>query len=274
MVNQDCATTCPHKNCPMSKSEKSAPCNVISRRQKKVYWAMIFVLGILAAINIYMPYGSFAPVDPELPLPKPLFALANFFIMFIIYGGLGYIALKLCPSLELPGMWKDGENWRTILVKPIYYAIVLGVLFIFIDIMLANYNSMGRFPHPPFPTSLIASGAAGIGEELIFRLFQITVFLWALNKLFKIGKSNLAFWFVALVSAFAFTIGHIPVVMYITGVKEIGNLNPILLIELFVLNGSLSLAAADLYRKHGYVSAVVLHFVLDLVWHVFYGLLS
>ncbi len=246
--------------------------DIWSKGQRNTYLLLIVVLGILSAVNVYMPMGEIPGVDMELPMPKHVFAIATFFIMVILYGGLGYAALRLNPGLDLPGMWGKGEGFRNLVGKAAFYGIVLAVLFIFIDIMAAPLNGVGRLMHPPFPTSLVASTVAGIGEELMFRLVVITFLMWIFDKLFRSGARSGAFWTAAVIAALMFSVVHVPFVIAVAGRKEIQQFPPLLLVELIVLNGSLSLAAADLYRKHGIVAAMVIHFVLDIVWHVVYGL--
>jgi len=55
----------------------------------KIYVVLIITLAILAAINIFLPQGSFLPILPaqELPASKLVLALMNAAIMLILYGG-------------------------------------------------------------------------------------------------------------------------------------------------------------------------------------------
>ncbi len=269
----DCQS-CRHENGENPVCQSCAEPPIWTKPQRNTYLLLVLLLGIAAGINIYLPMGDFVPKDMELPLPKHFFAIMTFFMMMIIYGGLGYAALRLNPKLGLPGMWKQGDSMKNIVWKPVFYGIVLGVMFIFLDIMLADFNGLGRIPHPPFPTSIVASTAAGIGEEIMFRLVVITFLLWIFGKLIKTATGEKTFWVAAIVSALLFSFAHLPSVMYIVGITDPMNFPLILLAELIILNGSLSLAAADLYRKHGFVSAVIIHFVLDIVWHVLYGAFS
>jgi membrane protease YdiL (CAAX protease family) len=56
--------------------------------------------------------------------------------------------------------------------------LVMGLFFILVDTLLSPLRRIGPLPHPPFPTSVVASIAAGIGEELLFRLFFISFWVW------------------------------------------------------------------------------------------------
>ena len=73
----------------------------------KIYIALIITLAILAAINVFLPQGSFLPILPsqELPTSKPVIALVNACIMLILYGGLGFLGLKLSQKLGFAEIW-------------------------------------------------------------------------------------------------------------------------------------------------------------------------
>ena len=52
-----------------------------------IYIGLIITLAILAAINVFLPQGSFPLTPPqELPASKPVLALVNAAIMLILYG--------------------------------------------------------------------------------------------------------------------------------------------------------------------------------------------
>ncbi|MFC7046941.1 type II CAAX prenyl endopeptidase Rce1 family protein [Halobacteriaceae archaeon GCM10025711] len=113
-----------------------------------------------------------------------------------------------------------------------------------------------------------------MGEEIVFRLFLIPLVVWLLSvKLLHGRHRTLAFWTAAGLSAVAFTVAHLPSVLFLLGTRSIGAVPPVLLGELFVLNGLLSLVAAVLFRRSGFLAAVGVHFWTDVVWHVVYGVL-
>jgi hypothetical protein len=73
----------------------------------KIYIGLIITLAILGAIDVFLPQGSFSPILPEqeLPAPKPVLALVNACIMLILYGGLGFLGLKLSQKLGFADLW-------------------------------------------------------------------------------------------------------------------------------------------------------------------------
>ena len=127
--------------------------------------------------------------------------------------------------------------------------------------------------HPPFPVSILASVAAGIGEEILFRGFVFGLWAVLLNWLFKrFNRRSLALWSANLIAALAFGASHLGTLFVFTGSSTLNELNPILLMEVFLLNGMIGLAAGDRYMKDGLVAAVGVHFWTDIVFHVIWGL--
>ena len=132
---------------------------------------------------------------------------------------------------------------------------------------------MGKFLHPPFPTSIAASLSAGIGEELVFRLFFVSFWVWLCGKVILRGRGfQIVYWVISVLSALAFGAGHFPSLMIITGAQSISEFSPFLLIEVFLLNGIVGMAAAYLFKRSGYLAAAGVHFWTDIVFHVLYGL--
>ncbi len=132
---------------------------------------------------------------------------------------------------------------------------------------------MGPLHHPPFPTSLVASAVAGIGEELIFRLFFISFWVWIISYvILKKRWQNQIFWIIAIFSGLTFALGHIPSVMILFGLNTVNEVPLALMGEIIFLNGGLSLFAAYYFRKFGFLAAVGLHFWTDVVWHVIWGM--
>ena len=133
---------------------------------------------------------------------------------------------------------------------------------------------MGPLPHPPFPTSLVASAVAGIGEELIFRLFFISFWVWVISYvILKKRWQNQIFWIIAIFSALAFALGHIPSVMILFGLNTVNEIPLALMGEIILLNGVVSLFAAYYFRKFGFLAPVGIHFWTDVVWHVVRGVI-
>ncbi len=242
------------------------------QRSTKIYFGLVLLLAVLSAISVYLPQGDLVP-QQQLPASKPVLAVVNFLIMLFIYGGLGYIGLRLARKVGFAAVWEQENFIKERLITPALIGAGNGVVFIIVDLIFSQFNSVGLLPHPPFPTSLVASATAGISEEIIFRLFFISVWVWLISHvLLKKKWQPQIFWVVAVVSGIAFAAAHLPSVMFVVGIKSINNLPLALIVELLIINGTLSLFAAHYFRKYGFLAAVGIHFWADIVWHVAWGL--
>ncbi len=241
----------------------------------RLYLALIVLLAGLAAANLFLPQGDFVSTAPmqELPAAKPVMALAVAGIILVFYGGLGWLGLLLARKLGFPDLWEPGISNRQRFLFPALAGAAIGLFFILADTLFSRFGSWGPLPHPPFPTSLVASATAGIGEEILFRLFFISFWVWLISAVLLKGRwQTPIFWFVAVWAALAFAAGHLPALMFLLGLQQITAIPRLLLGEILLLNGLVSLLAAFYFRKYGFLAAVGLHFWTDIVWHVIWGL--
>ena len=239
----------------------------------KIYIGLIVTLAILAAINVFLPQGSTVPAQ-EFPVSKPVFAFVVASIMLLGYGGLGLLGMMFSHKLGFADLWCTTISVKQRLLIPTFIGAALGVFFILADAILSKFHTLGTIPHPPFPTSIVASASAGIGEEVIFRLFFISFWVWLIsNVILKRKWQNQIFWIVAFGSAFAFAFAHVPSLMFLFGLKTIGDIPLALMSEIILLNGVLSIVAAYYFKTYGFLSAVCIHFAADVVWHVIWGAL-
>ena len=248
-----------------------------TRISNRIYWALVAVLAILAAANLFLPQGDFVPTLPTqgLPAAKPVMALAVFGLIFVLYGGLGWLGLWLSRKLGWPVLWQPEITNRQRFVMPAVVGAAAGLFLIIADTIFSRFRTWGPFPHPPFPTSLVASLVAGIGEEIIFRLFFIAFWVWLLSHVLLRGRWQIGvFWVVAVWSALLFGLGHLPAIMVLLEIQDLAAIPPVLLSEILLLNGVVGLLAAFALRKAGFLAAVGIHFWADVVWHVLWGFIQ
>ena len=105
-------------------------------------------------------------------------------------------------------------------------------------------------------------------------MFFISFWVWLVaNVVLKRKWQNEVFWIVAVGSAFAFAFAHVPSIMFLFGLKTISDIPLVLMSEIILLNGVLSVVAAYYFRRCGILSAISIHFWADMVWHVIWGAL-
>ena len=242
---------------------------------------VFLVLLVVYAFSAFATYAFFSEAMtsmlgvpmPDLGVSNAVVGLANAGIVLVVYGLLGVIGYWFARKLDLPGIFSEDGNWRRWFFVPMLLGLVCGVGLVIGDLLFAPINNFGRFVHPNFPISIFASISAGIGEEIAFRGFVFGLWGFILNWLLKrFNGRTLALWIANVIAALAFGAGHLGTIMFLTGAPSLAALDPVLLAEVFLLNGVVGLIAGERYIKEGLVAAAGVHFWTDVVFHVIWGL--
>lgn len=173
------------------------------------------------------------------------------------------------------GMWKDE---RTITRKPLLAAVAValvgGLAMIVLDIFwFGRYSQVIMDSYAAKPSLVFLLGAViygGIIEEVMLRLFMMSLVAFLLHKLFwgKRARTPVAALVMAnIVSALLFAAAHLPATAMLMG------LTPMILLRCFLLNGGIGLLFGWLYRKYGLRYAMIAHagchLVSKLIWLLF-----
>ena len=185
---------------------------------------------------------------------------------------LGAIGIWLGKKI---GLWKDETG---ITKKPLAAAIVIsvvgGLALILPDILFfGKYSQAIMDSYATKPTLAYLLGAAilgGITEEVMLRLFMMSLIAFILHKIFgkKHALPSPTILIIAnVVAALLFAAGHLPVTFLTIGST------PMIIFRCFLLNGSFGLAFGWLYRKFGLRYAMIAHggchVVSKLIWILF-----
>jgi hypothetical protein len=245
------------------------------RRQLTLFGALVamnallvFVAFALGLPNQFMAGQEIA--EPFASMPGWLLGLANAGIVLVLYGLLGLAGIWFARKLSLPGIYREGAGWRHWVVVPMAIGAALGVVLIIGDALFARASEdWAGFPHPEFPLSIFASATAGIGEEIIFRLFVMGLWAFLLDLALRRWKARrLALWAGNVIASVAFGAAHLPATMIAVGVSTPAELPSIVIAEVFVLSGIVGIVAGQRYMREGLIAAVGVHFWTDVVWHI------
>ena len=249
----------------------------MNRKQFTIYLVMLVVYAF-CAFATYAFFTDELATTTGVPMPDMgvsvwVVGLANAGIVLVVYGLLGFAGLWFARKLGLPGVFSEDGNWKRWFFIPVMLGLACGVLVVIGDILFAPINGFGRFPHPAFPISILASLSAGIGEEIMFRGFVFGLWGLLLNWLLKrFNGRSLALWIANVIAALAFGAGHLGTIFFLTGASSLAELNSVLLAEVFILNGIIGLIAGQRYMKDGLVAAAGVHFWSDVIFHIIWGL--
>jgi hypothetical protein len=244
-------------------------------------FGLLMGLGILGLIAV-MPYGltvagqNWGQEQVGTLVPQFLVNLA----MLAIQIGLGLLmANRVGLGLPILSTWLQGHNTGRYL-ENILSAAGLGVLvgaavvlldlYVFAPRMEAEFQSLSAAlpgnANPPAWQGLLASFYGGINEEILNRLFLMTLVVWLGSLVGRTG--NGVFWLAILLTGLLFGLGHLP------GAVAMGiPLTPLYIGRTLLLNAS-GLLFGWLYWRWGLESAMVAHLCVDLVVHVLGALLA
>lgn len=178
----------------------------------------------------------------------------------IIYARAGF---KLPVFENLLGMSQEPVQWKSWLAWSLGGGLLVGgtvVLGDYIFLQLGSPLSLFESALPVWWKGLLGAVSAGIGEELMFRLFLMTLLTLLLSKVLK-GKKGLAVGVSIFFVAVVFGIMHLPATMAIV------QLTPLVLVRALLLNGIGGIVFGFLYWKKGLESAMLAHFITDTVVH-------
>jgi len=173
------------------------------------------------------------------------------------------------------GTWKDERTIRkSPLIVSVLIAVVGGLAMILPDMLFfgqyseAIVNSYAVKPTIPYLLATVTYGA--IIEEVMLRLFWMSLIAFVLHKLFgkKHNKPTVAVLAVAnVIAALLFAAGHLPATAQLMG------LTPMIIFRCFLLNGGLGLLFGWLYRKYGLRYSMIAHggchIVSKFIWILF-----
>jgi membrane protease YdiL (CAAX protease family) len=239
----------------------------------------IFIILLLASVIaslLVLPYTlALSPALAE--VFTPVLLLAQLIQSIIIFSVAIYVGLYLSKivGFNLPVLegWLEGKrvgNYiKSILVISIGMGILAGILIIISSFLFTSASSIfmsAELNIAPWQ-GFLASFYGGIGEEILFRLFLMTIIVWVLFKIKKTedGKpTNIIIWIAIIITAIIFGLGHLPITSSITPIT------PVIIARAIILNGIGAVIFGWLYWKNGLESAMIGHFSTDIVLHVIF----
>lgn len=109
----------------------------------------------------------------------------------------------------------------------------------------------------------LRSASAALTEEILFRLGLMTLFAWLLRSYVRrSGSAQTSIDLANLLAALLFAAAHLP------GHVILGTSPWSLVIGILIFNDIAGMAMGWLYARFGLISAVLAHFVADIVGHV------
>lgn len=240
----------------------------------KKLFLVIWLAGTLSVLAV-LPYAFQLQQDllQNAPFSLPVLALLSFLqsaTLLAIATSLGvFFARKVgfqFPVLEQV-LLRSGSaiQWNDFLRLPLLLGIVTASVILFGDWLfkLAGVKlDAETITEIPIWKRFLASFYGGIGEEILMRLFLVSMLVWIFGKFTRnealLSRSGLVWSAIAGVSII-FGLGHLPATSVIT------DLTPLVITRAIVLNGIAGLVFGWLYWKRGLESAIIAQFAADMM---------
>lgn len=247
----------------------------------KKYWILLIAFTVIGLVGgVFTGLYSWDSLGEEFlkeaadaGLNKPLYAVVSALQAagYAIFCGVFGIVLS-----KKIGLWKDEFKFEK---KPIIYAILVaalgGIVTMLLDMFVfgAIENVIAEsYKDKPTIEFIIASLTyGGVIEELMIRLFLMSLIAFVIHKIFAKNKeekvSNKVLIIANIIAALVFSAAHLPSTAMFMG------LNAVIVIRCFLINGLLGFMFGELYRKYGITYAIighiVIHIVMKLIWILF-----
>lgn len=259
-----------------------------------INWKVFFILwlaAILATLAV-LPYtlelesGVLSEIELRVPLPTLIaIQIAQSALLFAILIFVGMILMKhiglSTPILDSVARGKSAlDALRAILPISIAFGVFASLLIVGLDTYVfqpALLRELGdsanrlnlQTSQPAAWKGFLASFYGGITEELLLRLFMMSLIAWLGSLISKTSEgkpTSAVFWTANILAAILFGLGHLP------ATATILPLTPLIVVRAIVLNGLVGVVFGYLYWKRGLESAMIAHFSADIVLHVLFAL--
>lgn len=241
-------------------------------------FALLLVAGLLGFLAV-LPYvfdlienGAFGQAaKPSIPLPLVIgLALVQNGILLAVAIAAGMIlSERIGLRMPLIQAWAKGDPQPGLgqtMLPGLLVGMTVGAILIACELLFflrhLPQGMLSAFEVPLWKRMLGGVIYGGITEELLMRLFLLSLVAWLLGKSLKTSNgipSPGAFWLAIVIVAIAFALGHLPATAAITPITQL------LVVRTLVLNGIAGIAFGYLYWRHGLEAAVSGHMGAHLI---------
>jgi hypothetical protein len=237
----------------------------------------VFWLASIAGAILVIPYQTkvlhgrlqeAGEKQPNKKLPSlPVLALIGLLQTVVLLGAAAFIGTYLAPKTELQWPLLDWYLNGTEIPFSIVPALILSMLggaasafaILLLDRIFSKRMPSAEAEAPTRKQAFLASFYGGISEEVLMRLFLMTLVVFLLSSL---SDSAWIYWTGIVAAAFLFGAGHLPASYQIYGKSSIVTFRTIL------LNMVPGIFFGYLFWKFGIEMAMAAHFCADIVLHV------
>jgi membrane protease YdiL (CAAX protease family) len=240
-----------------------------------INWKLFFILLVTSIVTsmLAIPYSlELASSEVEISAIILLLTVVQNLVLFSVVTFFGLLLSKHigmgAPILQdaLEGK-NQTKRLKSIITPSVCLGVLSGILIVLLSIPFNKLIPELRILEVSVPAwkAFLASFYGGIAEEILLRLFLVSLFVWITFKIKKTKDgqpANFGIWLSIIVAAIIFGLGHLPATAQIT------SLTGVVVIRAIVLNGIGGIIFGWLYWKKGLESAIIAHFSADIVLHI------
>ena len=237
---------------------------MIKKALRFVLW--LLPIALIAGLFLGIWQLEVLPVDKiEMALTK-VGSRKNFILLTALqaiinatfFGFLGYLLANKV------GLWKPIKFEKRKLKITLLVSVIVGIILIILDSWFGKFINITIQQNNISVVAFLSSMLyGGVIEELMLRLFFMSLIILILQKLFFRKQDQIpqkVFIISNIISAFAFAAGHLPMT-----IELFGSLTPIIIFRCFLLNGGPGLIFGWLYRRYGIHYSMLSHAMGHLV---------
>ncbi len=248
---------------------------------KKINWKVFVILlaaGLLGVVAI-LPYmvdvlgstimGNAAPSEIPLVLVVVLALVQNGILLSItILIGM-ILSERIGLRMPLISAWASGErpaNTKAVVMPGVLVGSAVGIVLVTIEALFFLKHLpaaiLPLFDIPLWKRLLAGVLYGGMTEEVLMRLFLLSLVAWLLGRWWKTPEgmpTSGAFWTAIIFVAVLFGLGHLPATSAMTPITQL------LVVRALVLNGIAGIAFGYLCWKRGLEAAMLAHMSAHLV---------
>jgi hypothetical protein len=205
----------------------------------------------------------------ERPWPVPVAPQALFYQpqLFAPVLALGALGIWLSPRAGLPSApaFANGSRW----LRLVGYSVALGLVFAGISMVLERAAGLSRIGaqalgapsiNVPFPASIAHYAFGSVIQECETRLGPIPILVWLVSTVLMRGRARLTvFWILAVLTS-----AIEPIAQGMTLAARA----PALALVMGGIEFAGNLVWAELFRRYGWLSPLLVRLAMELAWHV------
>jgi len=243
------------------------------------------VLGILAVLPYALKLQEAVIQQITATIPLGVLIAAQIIQSILLFGAATSIGLIVAKRIGLGAPVlekffageKIADDVRPFLLPVILFGVIGGLViygldkFVFMpalqSALLQGGGTSGSQTTPW--QGLLASFYGGIDEEILLRLFLMSLLAWLGKFVSHTAESRPTagvFWVANILAAVLFGLGHLP------ATAAIMVITPLVIVRAVVLNGLLGVGFGYFYTKYGLESAILSHFSADIILHVVFSI--